>query len=121
MSELSQNYPDGAYDVIVIGGGHAGCEAAAAAARAAVVAVTAAAEASAAAFFAALASSPSRGRALTGLKKLVIERSLVMIAGEESKGRLRMRETGTCNVLARMHAWASGAVGLNFFLCKFLK
>jgi len=33
MSELSQNYPDGAYDVIVIGGGHAGCEAAAAAAR----------------------------------------------------------------------------------------
>ena len=67
-----------------------------------------------------LASSPSRGRALTGLKKLVIERSLarslVMIAGEESKGRLRMRETGTCNVLARMHAWASGAVGSNFFL-----
>lgn len=27
-----------------------------------------------------------------------------------------MRETGTCNVLARMHAWASDVLVLNFFL-----
>ena len=33
MSELPENNPDKTYDVIVIGGGHAGCEAAAAAAR----------------------------------------------------------------------------------------
>ena len=27
-----------------------------------------------------------------------------------------MRETGTCNVLARMHEWTSDVLGLNFFL-----